>query len=311
VTFSAAFENSRPGLLLANGVIYIGFGSHCDIQPYNGWVMAYDASTLEQTAVLNITPAGTEGGIWQSGGGISADSHGDLYIGTGNGTFDHNTGGPDFSDSLLRLDPALKLVGYFTPFDQGMLAESDLDIGSGYVLLLPDQPGPHPHEALIGGKGPALYLVDRDDLGGYDPNSDDRIVQGIPHAFSGGIFGGGAYFHDSVYFGPTGDMLTQFTLSNGRLSTPPISNPVSPPYPGATPSISSNGNTDGIVWWVLNQVAHLTLHAALASDIRNDIYDSGDTVTDHGVKFTIPTIANGRVYVGTQTNLLVFGLAKH
>jgi hypothetical protein len=310
VTFNAAFENSRPGLLLSNGALYIGFGAHCDIQPYNGWVMAYDPSTLEQIAAWNVTPAGTEGGIWQGGGGLSADSDGNAYIATGNGTFDHNTGGPDFANTLVKLDPSLKRIGYFTPYNQGMLAESDLDIGAGYALLLPDQPGAHAHEALIGGKGNALYLVDRDNLGGYNPNSDSQIVQKIPEAFPSGLFGGGAYFHGSVYFGATGDLLKQFTLSNGKLNTSPIFGSVSPPYPGATPSVSSNGDAGGIVWWILNKVSRVALHAARASNIGGDVYDSGDSLNVSGVKFTTPTIANGRVYVGTQTKLLVFGLLK-
>jgi hypothetical protein len=309
-TFNAAFENSRPGLLLANGELYIGFGGHCDIQPYSGWLMSYDPSTLQQIAVWNVTPAGTEGGIWQSGGGISADSAGNLYVGTGNGTFDHNTGGPDFANTLVKLDPAFEVTGYFTPWNQAALAESDLDIGGGYALLLPDQPGAHPHEALIGGKGGALYLVDRDDLGGYNPNNDNQIVQEIPRAFPAGLLGGAAYYHGSVYFGATGDVLKQFTLSNGILGISPIVNPVSPAYPGATPSISSNGDTDAIAWWMLNKVPYMALHATLASDITTDVYDSGNTLNARGVKFTIPTIANGRVYAGTQTELLVFGLTR-
>jgi hypothetical protein len=308
VTFNPAFENSRPGLLLANGELYIGFGAHCDIQPYNGWVMSYDPATLQQIAAWNVTPAGTEGGIWEGGGGPSADSAGNIYIATGNGTFDHNTGGPDFANSVVKMSPSLNLAGYFTPYNQGMLAESDLDIGSGFALLLPDQPGPHPHEALIGGKGNTLYLVDRDNLGGYNPNNDNQIVQEIPDAFPSGLFGGGAYFHGSVYFGATGDLLKQFTLSNGKLNTSPIFGPVSPPYPGATPSISSNGDAGGIVWWILNKVSRVALHAASASNIGDDVYDSGDTLNVNGVKFTTPTIANGRVYVGTQTELLVFGI---
>jgi hypothetical protein len=310
VTFNAAFENSRPGLLLSHGELYIGFGSHCDIQPYNGWVMAYDPSTLKQIAVWNATPAGTEGGIWQSGGGISADSAGNLFIGTGNGTFDHNTGGPDFANTLVKLNPSFELVSYFTPWNQARLAESDLDMGGGYALLLPQQPGAHPREALIGGKGGALYLVDRDSLGGYNPNDDNHIVQEINRAFPAGLLGGGAYYHNSVYFGASGDLLKQFKLSNGMLSTPPILNPISPAYPGATPSISSNGDADGIVWWMLNKVPYMALHATLASNIENDVYDSGNALSIRGVKFTTPTIANGRVYVGTQTELVAFGLTK-
>lgn len=309
VTFNAAFENSRPGLLLVDGELYIGFASHCDIQPYNGWVMAYNPATLEQIAVYNITPAGTQGGVWQGGGGLSADSSGNLYIGTGNGTFDYNTGGPDFADSLLKTDPSFKMITYFTPYNQGMLAEGDLDVGSGFALLLPTQSGPHPREALIGGKGGTLYLVDRDNMGGYNPNNNHQIVQEVDNAFPSGLFGGGAYFSGSVYFGAASDVLKQFKIVHGRLSAP-TSNKVGAPYSGATPSVSSKGDAEGIVWWILNRTPYVALHATHASSIHTDLYDSKDAVKDAGVKFTTPTIANGRVYMGTQTELVVFGLKK-
>ncbi len=246
----------RPGLLLANGIVYIAFGSHGDVGTYHGWLIAYDATTLQQLGVYNTTPNGAQGAIWQSGAGPAADANGDIYFETGNGDFDANTGGGDYGDSLVKLTGGgvLTVADYFTPFDQAALNQADQDFGSGAPLLLPDEPGAHPHLAVGCGKEGTIYLIDRDNMGQFNNNgiSDNQIVQSIPTAV-GGTWSMPAYWNaggtELVYFLGTGDVLKAFQLSNGQLSVSPVSQSNQAfGFPGSTPSISANGATNGIVW---------------------------------------------------------------
>jgi len=185
IAFDAKIQLQRPALLLSKGVIYIAWASYNDHGPYHGWVMAYDASTLQQLAIRNDTPDGERGGIWQSGCGLSADDSGNVHLITGDGTFDANTGGRNYGDSFLKLNRdgnSLTVIDYFTPFNQQELSDEDSDVGSSGFVLLPDQPGPHPHLGVSAGKEGKIYLVDRDNLGKFQSGGDSQIVQSIPDA---------------------------------------------------------------------------------------------------------------------------------
>jgi archaellum component FlaF (FlaF/FlaG flagellin family) len=324
ISFNALLENQRPGLLLLDGVVYITWGSQNDQNPFHGWVIGYNETSMQQVAVFNTTPNAKEGGVWQSGIAPAADANGNIYLATGNGTFDANLGGTDYSDSFLKLSTAggtLAVADYFSPYNQGIMGADNLDLGAGGVLLLPDQPGPLPHLLVGGGKTASIYLVDRDSLGGYGPGSDNIVqelenVLNVP-ANSIGIRGLPAYWNGQIYVAGTGDVAKSFGLSNGLLSTFPLSaSPTKNYYPGATPIVSSNGSTAGVVW-VLETDGYAKstpafLHAYDAANLGDELYNtkmnpSRDAVAG-AVKFTVPTVVNGKVYVPTQTELDVYGL---
>ena len=331
--FTGLYHMSRPGVLLVNGVVYVGFASHCDITPYHGWVFAFDATTLAQKAVINLTPNGGLGGVWMSGAGLAADSQGTIYTVTGNGTFDTTGLVLDFGDSIVRLSlasGALKVTDYFTPYDQNTLNVNDEDLGSGGVLLLPDQAGSHTHELIQSGKEGTIYVVDRDQLTTNNQHycatnctSDPEIVQELQQAIQG-LWSMPAYWNGNVYFWGDGDFLQQYTISNGMLSAGSVaSSAIQLGYPGATPSISANGNLNAIVWAIdSSQFAQppdgpslgpAVLHAFNATNVSlAELYNTtmaanGRDTAGDAVKFTVPTIANGKVYIGTQTELDVYG----
>ena len=317
VAFDPLREAQRAALTLVNGVVYVAWASHGDNGPYHGWVMGYDATTLQQVAVFNDTPNGGLGGIWMSGGGLSSDGNGNLFLATGNGTFDSSG---DLGDSILRLSTAngLTVADSFTPANEATLAAQDNDLGSGGPLLLPDQPGATPHELLVGGKDGTLWLANRDQLGGFN-SAVNQVVQQISGS-PGGYFDTPSYFNGNVYVHAPGDSLSQYTLSNGQLpATPTATAPGQFGFPGATASISANGTDNGIVWEI--EIAKIgILHAYDATNVSNELYNSDQIGKDKlgpGVKFSVPTVANGKVFVGTSSTLSVFGLrakpiiAKH
>ncbi|MGC2173676.1 MAG: choice-of-anchor D domain-containing protein [Candidatus Sulfotelmatobacter sp.] len=324
VSFNPLLANQRPGLLLLNGVVYLSWGSHNDQNPFHGWVMGYNESSMQRVSVFNVTPNGREGGIWQGGLGTAADASGNIYVATSNGTFDANLGGTDYSDSFLQLSTAdgdLAVADYFAPYNQGIMFSDNLDLGSGGVMLLPTQPGPFPDLLIGGGKTATIYLVNRNSMGGYGPGSDN-VVQELADALDVpavevGVRGGPAYWNGQVYFAGVGDVVKAFGLSNGLLSTFPISeSPTKNYYPGATPTVSSNGSTDGVVW-VLETDGYGTnkpaiLHAYDANNLGDELYNSKMIASrdsaGFAVKFAVPTVANGKVYVGTQTEMDVYGL---
>ncbi|MGA7870708.1 MAG: hypothetical protein WCA22_07395, partial [Candidatus Binatus sp.] len=324
VVFNALRENQRSALLLVDEpavsrkVVFIAWASHGDNQPYHGWVLGYDAATLEQLYVYNDSPNGIEGGIWQTGGGPGADQNGNVFVSTGNGTFDANTGGLDYGDSFLNLAPGAStftVATSFTPLDQATLAANDTDLGSGGVLLLPDQTTGPTHLLVSAGKQGNIYLVNRDSMGGFS-STTDNVVQEIDGTI-GGLFSNPAYWQGNVYFGSAGKGVQAFSLSNGLLSsTPTMSTSHSFAWPGTTPSISANGSQNGILW-TIDTSAYAstnpgTLYAYDATNLSNELYDTGQNFVRDSlgppVKFTVPTIANGKVYVGTQTQLSVYGL---
>ena len=317
LTFDPLMQLGRPGMLLSNGNVYMAWASNCDNDPFHGWVMAYDKSTFQQTAVWVTTPNGSRGGIWTGGTGLASDAAGNVFGVTGNGTFDTSGTPVDFGDSIVKLtlgSSGLTVADYFTPYNQQTLEDNDLDLGSGGALLLPDQPGPVPHEAIGVGKLGSIYLVNRDDMGHYNSQNNSQIVQEIDNQV-GGIFGLGAYWNNNVYFAAAGDSLKQFSLANGLLSSTPVSTaPVNFGFPSSTPSISSNGNSDGIVWLLQADAypGNEILYACDATNVANVLYNSTQNpLRDNpggAVKFAVPTIANGKVYVGAVNQLSVFGV---
>lgn len=326
LTFDPLKQNDRGSLAIVGGIVYLVFASHGDNGPYHGWVLGYDAATLAQSIVWNDTPNGTEGGIWQSGCGPGVDSAGNLYLITGNGSFDlPPPGGPDWGDTYLKLAPAagtLSVADYFTPANESFLDRKDLDLGSGGNLILPDRPGPNPHLIVSAGKQGTIYLANRDDLGGFN-SSTDNIVQELPGAI-GGLFATPAYwegtvagnFRSMVYFVGQQDVPKMFTLSGGMLSTAPVSQAAGAAFgfPGASPSISANGTSGGILWAVDSSAyaapGPAVLWAFDATDLSVQLYNSNQLASDApgpANKFAVPTIANGKVYVDTQTQLAVYG----
>ena len=336
VTFDPLRQLNRPGLLLVNGTVYLGYASHCDDTPYHGWIFSYNASTLAKTAVFITTPNGEgKGGIWMSGSGLAADANANIYVPTGNGNYDAT----DVGDSIVKLNGStLSLTDYFTPFNQGDLDGNDYDLGSGGVLLLPDQPGNHPHELVEAGKGSTIgggtiYLVDRDQMTTNNihfcstncNNTDPEIVQEIQNASHlQWLWAMPAYWNGTVYFWGNNDVLRAFTLTNGLLGTTPSStSTMSFGFPGATPSISANGSTNAILWAIdssqygppaQNVAGPAVLHAFDATNVAKELYNSAQMGSrdqaGNAVKFAVPTIANGRVYIGTETELDVYGLCS-
>ena len=326
VSFNALRQHNRTGLVLSGGVVFAAWASHGDHGPYHGWVIAFDAATLHQLAVFNTNPNGGLGGIWMGGGGLAADLGGGIYFSTGNGTFDQTpppTGrGPAYGDSVVKLlfPAGLTVADSFTPFNQADLDRFDADLGSGAVMLLPDQVAARPHLMVAAGKEGKVYLMDRDNMGGYQrcgPTCDD-VVQSLPGGtVRGGSYGTPAYFNGQVYYQGAGDVMKAFQVVNGLLSTAPVSQSnVAFGFTGSTPSISANGASSAIVW-ALQVNAFGTggpaiLHAYDATNLAIELYASNQTglrdQLDGAVKFTTPTVANGQVYLGTQTSVAVFGL---
>jgi hypothetical protein len=319
VTFDPLLHLDRNGLLYvggANARVYLAFASHCDITPYHGWVMAYDAVSLAQTAVFNTTPNGGLGGIWQSGGGLASDSNGAVYAETGNGTFDADSGGIDFGDSFIRLDGrSLALTDFFTPFDQQNLAMNDLDLGSGGPVIVDSGSPSHPNEIIGAGKEGTIYVIDRNSMGHFHAGDDSQIVQSVPGAI-GAAFSTPAFSSGRLYYIGVGDVIKSFGFSNGMLTTSPSSQGSDRfSYPGASPVVSSNAGTNGIVWALRTDAfgsGPAILYAYDALDVSMKLYDSTQAGSrdDPGiaVKFTVPTVANGKVYVGAVQQLSGFGL---
>ena len=311
----------RQALLLLNGVIYTGWTSHCDIQPYTGWVIAYSADTLKQTSVLNLTPNGSGGAIWMSGAGMASDGSA-IYLLDANGSFDAtvNAAGVqisgDYGNAFLKLGTTagLSVADYFEASNTVQESNADEDLGSGGALLLPDltdASGAVHHLALGAGKDSIIYVVNRDSMGKYNPVAD-AIYQELAGQISGPVFSMPAYFNNTVYFGAWGDKIKAFAISGARLSAAPVSqSPTTFGTPGATPSVSANGSSNGIVWAAENGVTAV-LHAYDATNLAKELYNSNQAGSRDqfgpGNKFITPMIANGKVYVGTSTGVAVFGL---
>jgi hypothetical protein len=323
VTFDPKQYKERTGLLLSNGVLYTMWASHCDDAPYTGWIIGYDALTLAQTQVLDVTPNGSDGAIWMSGAAPAADLDGDIYFLDANGTFDTTLdansfpANGDFGNSFLKLSPSpiLTVADYFTM--SGTVAESnaDEDLGSGGAVVLMDltDNGGHVHQLAVGaGKDSVIYVVDRNAMGKFNPTTDE-IYQEIPGALGGQVFSKPAVFNDTVYYGAVGDSIRAFPITNAMLATT-ASQTTSHTftYPGTTPTISSNGASNAILWAVENSNPAV-LHAYDATNLATELYNSNQAAgsRDHfgkGNKFMVPIVVNGKVFVGTPNGVAVFGL---
>ena len=319
VVFDPKQYKERPGLLEINGAIYTTWASHCDIRPYTSWVMGFSANTLAPTTVFNLVPNGSDGGLWMSGAAPAADSSGNIFFLAGNGTFETTLTAQGFPSNKdcgncfvkLSTGGGLALADYFTP--QNTVAESnaDQDLGSGGTLVLPDMKdagGTTRHLALGGGKDSIVYVADRDNMGKFSANAN-QIYQQI--SMPGAVFSAPAYFNGTVYLAAVGDALKAFPITNAKLASVPASQSTHVfGYPGATPTVSANGASNGIVWAIENSGA--ILFAYDATDLTKELYDSNQAVNSRdsfsGNKFITPVVANGRVYVGTPNSVAVFGL---
>jgi hypothetical protein len=326
VAFDPRNESQRPGLVLSNALVYVAWASHEDHDPYHGWVIGFDASTLApvSNAVFNTTPnqVGTlsysRGGIWMGGGAPAIDSTGYLFFITGNGTFDANTGGSNYGDSVVKLSTAggLSVADYFTPLDQASLDANDTDFGSGAATILVDQPaGPVAHLVIGGGKQGNLFLLNRDNMGKFS-SSTNNVIQTVNVGNS--IFATPVFWQNSLYVAGVGPLKQfAFNSSTGKFNGAPFSqSSTNYKFPGATPSLSSNGATNGIIWALDNGLyctpqspgcGAAVLHAYDATNLAAELWNSSQApanrdVAGHSVKFTVPTVANGRVYVGTRGN---------
>jgi hypothetical protein len=316
--FASVRENQRAALLLSNGIVHVAFGSFCDYGDHHGWLMTFDATTLRQLGALSTTPQGTEGGIWQSGGGPAADADGKIFLATGDGSFDAARGGRNYGNSFLKLGGAdLVVLDYFTPYNEATLHDNDGDLGSGGVLLLPDQQIGPPRLMVGAGKQGIVYLMNRDDMGHHQVDSDSQIVQSFPvGACASGacpVFGTPAQFNGKVYLAPAFDRLRAFTLGGGRLSPSSESAGVFR-WPGATPVVSADATRNGIVWTVETNGsgAPAVLRAHAAADVSIELFSSSRNATRDppgaAVKFAAPMVFGGRVYVGVQGAVAVYGL---
>jgi hypothetical protein len=319
LAFDALHENQRPGLLLQNGLVYISWAAHCDGWPFHGWVMAYDAATLQQVGIWNSTPDKQGGGIWQSGAAPAGDGE-DVFFATGNGDFTGARNGFDFGDSIVRLGwrrGSLRVLDFFTPYDEANLNAGDIEPGSGGVVLFSAPKTGH-QLAVETSKSGTLYIVDPTHMGRFNPNANTNIVQSLPSA-TGGVWGTPAWWKDTLYVGPSYDTMKAFRFDPDQdlFETSPVAQGSTTfRFPGPTPSISANGDRNGILWLIQTDSyvddSSAVLRAYDAANINQQLYASSDNPRrddpGKGVKFSVPTIANGKVYVGAKDRITVFGL---
>jgi hypothetical protein len=349
VRFNRLKENQRGALLLANGVVWITWGSDSDIGPYHGWIMGYDASDIsKQVAVFNDTPDGSQGGIWMPGG-ASTDGHGNLFAVSGNGSFNAGNGGRNYGMTVFKFaiddikgqwrkrafavstrtagdSAAVPMVptDWFTPDNWESLSTGDWDMGCVATTVLPRQPGNTPDMLVTASKDGELFLVDRDDMGHFDKTANHILQSFNVVGRSTFVQGNPVFFDDTMYIsqvdGPTDAY--SFDPSTARFNPRPSSQtPDTFGHPGATPSISSNGSSNAILWGVDDNnigplpTAPATLRAYDATNLAHELYSS-DQAPNHrdqpavAVKFATPVVANGRVYVGGQNAVTVYGLLK-
>ena len=335
LNFDPYWQNQRAGLLLLHGIVYIAFGAHEDFGPWHGWILAYNAATLGQTGAWCSTPNGSSGGIWAAGAGLAANvpdptghPYGRLFASTGNGSFNaapSYKNSMNFGDSIFRLDLANGVPSMttttgttvgddFTPFDQARLDNQDMDQGSGGTLLLPSAASGSKRLLVQAGKTGRIYVVNQDSMGGYHPTNtvDPQQKASVPTVYSAP-----AYWNGHVYFWASGDHLRSYSFADGVMSSTATSTSAAfSNFPGSTPVISANGSANGIVWDILSQnyasKGHATLVAHDAASVAKFLYSSDQNLTRDNpgtaVKFTVPTVANGKIYVGAASQLSVYGL---
>lgn len=330
VTFNARQENQRPALAYANGMVYVAYGSYEDTDPYHGWVFGFNATNLamSSTRVFNTTPNATvadfganagEGALWMGGGGICVDASNNLYFATANGSFSAQTNGGDYGDAIVKLSTTngFQVADYFSPYNQAALAAADLDLGSGGTILLPDSAGSsaHPHLIVAAGKAGVIHLVDRDNLGRFNSANDNQIVQELPGAV-GAVRSTPAYFNNTIYYQGNGDVMRAFSISNAVINPTPTSVTAgSINAPGGTPVVTANGTNNGIVWVVspdaYGSSGPAVLHAYAATNLAVELYNSSQNLARDNpgaaVRMNTPTVINGKVFVGGQYALSIFG----
>jgi hypothetical protein len=323
VVFDPGQYEERAALLLLNGEIYTSYTSHCDGTPYTGWIIGYNQINLTQASVLNLTPNGGGGSIWQAGGGLAGDGQGNIYALTANGTFDttlDSNGFPvnhDYGNAFVRISTSggtLQVADYFTMLNTASESGADTDLGSGGAMLLPDLAngsGGTVRLAVGAGKDDHIYVVNRDNMGKFS-TSANNIYQDMPNAVPNGIFGVPAYFNNTVYFCDVNGTLKSFAISNGRLSTTPVQTSAIFGYPGLLPSVSASGTANGIVWGIDNGNPAV-LRAYAANDLTHELYNSNQAANGRdqfgaGNKFITPMIADGKVFAATTNSVGIFGL---
>ncbi|HEV2134583.1 MAG TPA: chitobiase/beta-hexosaminidase C-terminal domain-containing protein [Terracidiphilus sp.] len=339
ITFDPLIENQRPALDYYNGYVYFGYSAHGDNGNWHGWLFAYNATTLQQTAVLCLTPNDIGGGIWSSGAGMPIDtsvSGGRMFVVTGNGArssappFSSST---DYGESVVAFDIAngqFTPTDEFTPFNYATLNSHDYDQASGGLLMLPDQQGAYPHLLITAGKEGRITLLNRDNLGGYasGASSNTNAVQDIPPVVQvgQGFWSTAAYWNGNVYLWAGGELPSdggvpnvgmQFKINSGLLTTAPSSKTsVTSAYPGPSFSISSNGTQDGVAWAVradqFNTNGPAVLYAFDANDLSKILYESDTNASRDKAgpanKFSVPVVTNGKVYIATNGQVDVYGL---
>ena len=302
--FNALMQNQRPALMLANGMVYVGYASHCDKEPYHGFLIAYDAKTLNQVSVLNTSPTGSEASIWQSGQGPAADEEGNIYVVTGNGSWD---GLRNFSESFMKLTPRLKLLDWFTPTNHFDLDKHDTDLDSSGATLIPGT-----HLVLGGGKEGVLYTLDTRNLGHL---GDEHVIQHFKATAShlhSLVFWQSAKSGGLLYVWGQRDIAKVYKFDGDKLGETPWMTRDIPNqgHPGAMLSLSANGYKDGILWAAIHATGDSwhesrpgILHAYDADDINHELWNSleiplRDDCGEYS-KMAPPTIANGRVYLAS------------
>ena len=324
-SFSPGQYEERAALLLSQGVVYTSWTSHCDEAPYSGWIMGYNETTLAQTSVLGIGPNSNAGpAIWMAGGGPGADASGNIYLLTGNGTFEttlDSNGFPDRADygnSFLKLSAttsSLTISDYFAMWNEVAESNADQDLGSGGELILPDltdSTNTVRHLVVGAGKDGNIYVVNRDNMGKYN-STGNSIWQQLSGVMNG-VWSTPAYYNSTVYYGDNNGTLKAFPITNAMLAATPASQSSTEfPYPGTAPAVSANGTANGIVWTHENNSSKAVLHAYDAGNLAHELYNSSQAANNRdqfgpGNKFITPTIADGKVFVGTQNSVAVFGL---
>ncbi len=303
----------RDGLALdpATNAVYISFG-HCN----HGWVLAYDKASLQQIAIMNVTPDGAGGGLW---GGTPAidDSTGDLYLLSG---VDLGDPAPDYNDSALRLQASdLSVLDYFKPSNEQILRENDADVGSGSPIFMPDNPSPYPHELIGGGKDGRIFVINRDNMGQYQQT--DHVIQEVQSGTQeyDNIFSTPVLWNNTLYYHDAQDVVKAYSWdpNTGLLSSSPVMEGADVfGGHGATASLSSNASSAGILWEIDSTNAGsggaAVLHAYDAASLSNELYTSeqagGRDTAGPAVKFSLPTVADGHVFVGTASELDIYGL---
>lgn len=310
--FVPLLQKQRAALLLSNGVVYSPWTGHCDSGTYHGYIMANDSKSLKQIGVFNATPVDSGASFWNGGAGPSADSQGNIFAVSANGDPDGDIAAAVYDESVLRLAPAPKLAvtDLFTPFNRLSMDEADQDLGSSGALLLPDDAGTaaHPHLLFVSGKEGRMYLLDRDALGGAQVNTDSAALASLP-VLGSQTFGMAAYFNGSIYVSPKQSPMLAFKVGGAALAASPWAQTSDThAYPGATPSITSNGTRNGIVW-IATSDNDGKLLAYDASNL-NKLYDSDNQNADQlpsNTEFSVPTIADGKVFAGGVTGVALYG----